>query len=132
MGPGDPKWPYGNRARCLAKSKQSGSRCKQPAVSGRTACKYHGGTVSAKCKHGLFSQALARLRPALDQALSDPSLFDLTEPVAMLKVAAIRAARRADECDTPEFRDQVLSACNREDWTEVVCLCELGVEEGGA
>lgn len=41
---------YKNRPRCTARSKQTGERCKNTAVPGRTVCRFHGGLSSGPPK----------------------------------------------------------------------------------
>lgn len=92
--------------RCCAKSKTSQERCKRTVVPGRRVCRYHGGLGGAPPKHGRYSKGLGRFREAYESARNDPGLLDLRETLALLDVVVQRAADRAADKDTPDFRAQ--------------------------
>jgi hypothetical protein len=47
---------------CAAKSKRSGSRCKSPAVKGKSVCRMHGGkSTGPRTEKGLLQSGRARL-----------------------------------------------------------------------
>lgn len=79
-------YPHG---RCTAKSKTTGNRCRNDAVSEFTVCRIHGGLSptganSPAFKHGNYSKHLPkRLLHVHDAAFADPELLDLTRDVAL-------------------------------------------------
>lgn len=94
---------------CRAQSKQKGQRCQQWREPGFRVCKFHGGAGSgAPIKHGRYSKRLGRYKDAYEQALSDPTLLDLKEPIALLDSLVHRHAERAHQSDTHEFRARAL------------------------
>ena len=95
--------------RCRAKSKQSGKRCGQPKVPGREVCRFHGGNAGRPPKHGRYSGKLGSYSEMYDDALGDTkSLLDLRDTLALLEVNVQRAASRAADRDTPDFRQRAL------------------------
>jgi len=70
--------------RCIAKSKQSGNRCKRNAIAGGTVCSMHGGKAPAVI-------AAAKVRLA---ALVDPAILRLEKEIKAGKhsPSAVRAA----------------------------------------
>lgn len=72
-------------------------------------CRLHGGaSPGGAIKHGRYSKRLGRFREAYEEAKNDPALMDLRESLALLDVTVQKAAERASENDTPEFRKQAL------------------------
>lgn len=75
-------------AQCTAKSKTTGERCKQPAVEGRTVCRFHGGLSprgpeSATWKHGHYSVVTMpdSLRKHVERLAGDPDALSLRRSV---------------------------------------------------
>ena len=97
--------------RCCAKAKSTGKRCGKGVVPGRRVCRLHGGLGGGQIKHGRYAQGLGRFREAYQAARQDPSLLDLRETLALLDVVVQRAAERASQSDTPEFRRRALELC---------------------
>lgn len=60
MGPGHPM-----TAQCSAHSKQTGARCKQPAIKGGTVCRYHGG-AAPQVQKAAMERLKALQQPAVD------------------------------------------------------------------
>lgn len=99
--------------RCCAKSKTSQQRCKRTVVPGRRVCRYHGGLGGRPPIHGRYSTVLGHFREAYQAARDDPSLTDLRETMALLDVVVQKAAERAAENDTPEFRKTAIEMWER-------------------
>lgn len=99
--------------RCCAKAKSTQLRCGKTVVPGRRVCRLHGGLGGAPPKHGRYSKGLGRFREAYQEARSDPSLLDLRETLALMDVAVQRAAERASDADTPDFRSRALDLYER-------------------
>lgn len=135
--PGDEPW------RCCAKNRQ-GNRCGQRVVPGRRVCRLHGGaSPGGPIKHGRYSKSLGRFKEAYEEAKNDPSLMDLRESLALLDLTVQRAAERATENDTPEFRKSALQlarsvqdSVGTDDFEaqlgDLIELLEKGVREDGA
>jgi hypothetical protein len=96
--------------RCHAARKHDGNRCRQYSEPDQMVCRYHGGKGSgAPLKHGKFSYALGRFGERYDAALEDEtSLFSLHDTLAIMHVAAERAAERLAERDSSDFRERAL------------------------
>lgn len=94
--------------RCCAKSKTTGSRCSKPVVPGRRVCRYHGGLGGRPPESGRYSKGLGKLREAYDESRNDPALLDLRETLALLDIVVKKAAERAANADSPEFRSEAL------------------------
>lgn len=77
-------------------------------VNGR--CRLHGGvqTIGRPVVHGQFSERFGRFRDALESAIEDERIADMRRPLAVLHEGVERAAERASEADTPEFRRRAL------------------------
>lgn len=88
--------------------KRPGKVCRQKAMeNGR--CKLHGGLSTGRpITSGRYSGRLGRFREAYEEALGNKSLLDLREPMALIEVAAQKAAERANDADTPEFRSRMI------------------------
>lgn len=75
---------------CTATSKRSGVRCNNPAVTGRTTCRMHGGTVPAGIaspayRHGRYASSLPTgILDRYKEAASDPDLLDLGAEIALI------------------------------------------------
>ena len=68
---------------CTAKSKQTGERCKAPAVRGKDKCRMHGGATPVKT--GLYSKyAKTFLADRIEELKDDPALTDLREHIAFM------------------------------------------------
>ncbi len=78
--------------RCTAKSKRSGNRCRNNAVTGRNVCRMHGGKspigpASATYRDGRHSRYLPTgLREKFKLALDDPELTSLRDEIALCDV----------------------------------------------
>ena len=71
------------------------------------------GPALPQFKTGRYSKYLGgALGDAYKSSLANPELFDLKDSVAMLDAIAQRAAQRADEADTPKFRERSLKRFN--------------------
>lgn len=94
------------KGRCSAKSKHTGSQCKQSAEPGWTVCRFHGAYGGRPPTHGRYSKALnsTNLSQAYRAAIEDQSLLDLKEPLALLEACLQRTSERVALADTPEFR----------------------------
>jgi len=112
-GPSTTFEPGDEPNRCCAKAKSTGLRCGKGVVPGRRVCRIHGGLGGRPPIHGRYSQGLGRFREAYQEARSDPSLLDLRETLALMDVAVQRAAERAADADTPEFRRRALDLFER-------------------
>lgn len=77
-------------ARCKAKAKTTGERCKKDAVPGYKVCHIHGGKsprglASATFKHGRYSRDLPeQLRAKYDQIETDAQLLDLHQDIRLV------------------------------------------------
>lgn len=75
---------------CTAKSKQSGTRCKNNASVGRTVCHIHGGKTpvgiaAPTYKTGRYSKYLPdKLASRYETAVNDPTLLELNHEIALL------------------------------------------------
>lgn len=99
----------GQPNRCTAQSKQSKERCRNQVVPGRSVCRFHGGLGGRPIIHGRYSKSMGSLREAYEAARNDPTLMELRESLALLDVVVQKAAKRASDLDTPEFREQALT-----------------------
>lgn len=91
--------------RCRAKAKSLNARCTQPKVSGYEVCRLHGARGGAPIQHGRFSSRLGRFRESYEAAMaSGDTLFDIRKTISLLHVRVERAAERASELDTPQYR----------------------------
>lgn len=78
--------------RCKAKAKNTGERCKNPAVTGYEVCRFHGAGTPSKgklggrpIKTGRYSKHLpTRLAARYNEAQNDPDLLQLRDEVALL------------------------------------------------
>ena len=101
-------------------------------------CRIHGGTnPGGPITHGRYSQRLGRFRAAYEEALGSKSLLDLREPMALIEVAAQKAAERANNADTPEFRAKIAEMLRavKDDGGSVdaaLALAEQGIAEDKA
>lgn len=104
----EPDFKMGKR-QCTAKSKQTGKRCMAPPMPEGTKCRFHGGAPRSgrPSTKGRFSKAMGKLAAAYHDSLNDSTLTDTREPLAALDALTRRAAERAAERDTPEFRKRV-------------------------
>jgi hypothetical protein len=75
-----PEYTFDKAPRCTAKSKRTGQRCKAPAVSGYTVCRFHGarggapkGNANGAWKHGHYSEAAKAERFLVKRLLEDAS-----------------------------------------------------------
>ncbi len=91
MAPDDPM-----AHRCTAKSKQSGERCKQPAIHGGTVCRFHGGAAPQV-------QQAAKERLA---ALVDPAIGRLAELIAQKEFPSTAYAAVKDVLDRNGFKPE--------------------------
>lgn len=75
---------------CTAKSKRTGERCQQQAMSGSKVCYHHGGktpkgVASPHFKTGRYSAHMpARLLDRYNEAANDPQLLELSHEIALL------------------------------------------------
>lgn len=102
--------------RCTAKSKQRGQRCRNPAMPGRTVCRFHGGTqgmgvANPGFKHGRFSKILPKgIRKRYEAALNDPGLLSAREEIAMLTARVEEIAGRLTSGETAELWREIRRA----------------------
>lgn len=77
-------------ARCTAKSRQTGNRCRNWPTVGMAVCRFHGGktprgTDAPAFRHGRYSKhAPTRLAARIDAALADPALMTLKDEAALV------------------------------------------------
>lgn len=77
-------------ARCTAKAKQTGARCKRNATPGRNVCRMHGGKSlrgidAPNFKTGRYSKCLPdRLAERYEEALNDAELTRLGDEIALV------------------------------------------------
>jgi len=111
----------GEFKQCTAKSKQTGNRCRQPAVAGKDVCRFHGGlstgpktaegkarSASNALKHGAYAARILNgdeqtlFRDVLDQIHEDFSLNDSSDQVAAqsLALAYVQFLRAMEAGDT--------------------------------
>src|SRR4051812_36311018 len=70
---------------CISPAKSTGKRCKRAPVDGRSTCRSHGGAGGRPIVHGRYSEELPeRLRSGFLASLTDESLFDSTQTVALM------------------------------------------------
>ncbi len=99
----------GEPDRCTAHAKQTGARCTKPVVPGRSVCRYHGGLGGRPIVHGRYSKSLGSLRAAYEESRNDPTLLELRDTLALLDVVVQKAAKRAADLDTPEYRERAMA-----------------------
>ncbi len=103
-----PEW-----RRCTAKAKQTQQLCGNWAVRGRHTCKIHGGNSGRPAVTGRYSRSLVKFRKLYEEALNDPTLWDLSDHLAVLDGAVRRAAERLTEHDTPDYRKRLRALMRR-------------------
>ncbi len=89
-------------ARCTAKSKQSGERCKRHAVPGRNVCAIHGGKTprgfalpqSKTLKYG--ASLPTRLKARYEESERDPELLYLRDDIAVVDARLEDLIKRVD------------------------------------
>lgn len=90
---------------CSAKSKQTGVRCKQPVVRGRTVCHYHGGATPVGAAHPSYTGAgrskylPVAMAERYRAAKADPELLALRKDLALLEVRLASLLERMDPAD---------------------------------
>lgn len=107
----------GAAKRCSAHSKRTGEQCKNPAITGRNTCRFHGGTVKAgplsvNYKHGRYSKALPkRLAQRYEEAEQDPELLSLRSELSLIDTRLHDVLQRVDSGDSGRlwraFKDEV-------------------------
>lgn len=91
--------------RCMAQSKQRHERCRRPRTKGYDKCRYHNGDNGQnRLKTGRHSKYLGPLAEKYMEAINDPGLLDLREPIALIDAIVKRHAERAAQKDTPDLR----------------------------
>jgi len=121
----------GDSRRCQAMSKQTGKRCRQPAVPGKRACRFHGGlstgpkTPEGKArssqnalKHGAYAARILSddeqvlFRDVLARIHEDFSLNDSSDQVAAQSLAlAYVQFLRAVEADNAHAAETLSRKC---------------------
>ncbi len=99
--------PWRCRAKSKTQSREAGEpvRCGNHKEPGYNVCRYHGARGGAPIKTGRYSIRLGRFRDAYESALNEEeALMDLRETMALLDITLQRAAERAAQLDTPDFR----------------------------
>lgn len=121
----DDQQPHGSNLKaitrqCTATSKQSGERCRKPAMRGRTVCLAHGGRTprgeaSPHFKTGRYSRSLpGHLVATYEQALADPRLLSLRDEIALTDVMIDEQLSQLSD-EGPDPSDRVI-------WHEVCRL----------
>lgn len=82
--------------------------CLGPPMS-NGACKVHGGKAGPPLKHGRYSRALTTWQDAFERARSDKDLVDSRRDIALMDVAIEQLLSRAEELDSPSWRNDVKS-----------------------
>ena len=101
---------------CQAKSKRTGEQCKQPAVTGKRVCRFHGGLTpggmaSVHFKHGRYSKYLPeRLQERYQESLKDPELLALGEEIALTDSRLEDLIHRVDSGESGEAWQQAKRA----------------------
>lgn len=86
-------------ARCTAKAKRTGLQCTQPAITGSTKCRLHGGKTpkgiaSPHYRTGKYAKDLPKaLTSDYDQALNDDRLVDLKDELAIVEALVAERLR---------------------------------------
>lgn len=95
--------------RCKAKAKGSGERCKNPAMAGKTVCRFHGGMGGRPPIHGRYSVTKrAELREKIEQFRGDPQAGDLRDELAVLRALLEDYLNRFDDNLDPTGADIML------------------------
>lgn len=98
---------------CSAKTKRTGSRCKNPAVNGVATCRMHGGksargVASGTFKTGRYSKALpARLMERYDLSREDSGLTDLSDELALTDARLFELLGRVDSGESGRLWDML-------------------------
>ena len=105
-------------------------RCRRPVTAGKEVCRYHGGITKEGWSGGVitsgrYTKRLGPLRDAYLSSMNDASLFDLTEPMAVLDSIVKRNMERLEERDTPDFRKRA-----RELFAEITACADADEREG--
>lgn len=93
-----------SEGRCTARAKATGKRCRNTPVEGRSTCGVHGGTGGRPIVHGRYSELPERVHAGYVASLTDETLFDHAQTVALLDSLVKAAGARARDLDTPQFR----------------------------
>lgn len=101
---------------CNAKSKSTGEQCKQPASTGSTKCRYHGGKslkgiASPNIKTGRYSKYLpTRMQERYEEARTDSELLALREDIALLDGRLADLLKRVDHGEAGQAWKEVRAA----------------------
>lgn len=104
--------------RCNAKSKQTGERCCQYVVKGKTKCKYHGGLSAGGVSHpnfihGRYSTVMPkRLMDNYQAALSDDKALAQREEIAVMEARAKDLLTRAESGESGALMKELRGYCN--------------------
>lgn len=90
--------------RCKGKSRNTGERCRRPAMRGSNYCQWHGGRIKAAMKkgaghnrfvNGKYSSLLPdNLRATYEDGLEDPRLLELREEIALIDARLVQLVGR--------------------------------------
>lgn len=81
---------FANCQQCNAQAKSTGERCQNPAVTGSTKCRLHGGKTPKgadlpQFKHGRYSKHMPEgLLQAYEDAKADPELLSVRQDIALV------------------------------------------------
>lgn len=128
------------KARCTAKSKASGQRCKNFAEPGFSVCRFHGGktpvgVAAPAFKTGRYSRHMpARLLETYQQSIDDPELLNMRADIALIDSRLAELLKRADTGEAGTLWEQMsktavklLAAFDAEDMSTLRAgLADLG------
>lgn len=122
---------------CSATSRSTGRRCKQPAVSGKKVCRYHGGkslggAASPSLKSGRYSKYMPeRLLEHYREAIDNPELLELRSEISLIEARIADLLTRVDTgeagklwADARKANDRILKELNNENYGGVILACQ--------
>lgn len=94
--------------RCIAKSKRSQKRCKNPAVYGWRVCRMHGAGAGRPPSSGLYSRHLKKLKgiaKEYEEARKDGKLKELTDDLALTHAFIVQTLEKISNSELESRRD---------------------------